>query len=291
MPEGWKTSTAKPCSIQKRVVLCLKSKLLPLPSSMQERSRPKQPPKKPEAAPFFLPTVPGLAGQPVFDTPAAAGDTSNANQGAELPGWGEQGAAAAAAAKAPRQGAGFQNFPVFTVVHLGGDMTPMLENRLFTQRRHSNGSSHCGLQGRTGTPNLSSSFLEVCHSFRDSFVNYWYFSEAFAGHTGAEQQEPRPAGYLLTMKTLQSIGTCKGLGMREEALQGGRGLCALTRRPPSRPSLCATCGPAPPPAISRRSRRSCGGCRPTRSTSSCAPCRPVYALQMLHSTGSVMEEI
>ena len=30
-----------------------------------------QPAKKPEAAPFFLPTVPGLEGRPVFDTEAA----------------------------------------------------------------------------------------------------------------------------------------------------------------------------------------------------------------------------
>lgn len=30
--------------------------------------RPLQPPKKPESAPFFLPTVAGLSGEPIFDT-------------------------------------------------------------------------------------------------------------------------------------------------------------------------------------------------------------------------------
>jgi U3 small nucleolar RNA-associated protein 21 len=40
--------------------------------TIKARSRPLQPPKKPEAAPFFLPTVPSLARQPVFDTTAAA---------------------------------------------------------------------------------------------------------------------------------------------------------------------------------------------------------------------------
>jgi len=35
--------------------------------AIRERSRPQQPPKKPEAAPFFLPTVAGLEGRPVFD--------------------------------------------------------------------------------------------------------------------------------------------------------------------------------------------------------------------------------
>lgn len=39
--------------------------------TIKARSRPLQPPKKPEAAPFFLPTVPSLARQPVFDTTAA----------------------------------------------------------------------------------------------------------------------------------------------------------------------------------------------------------------------------
>lgn len=43
--------------------------------TIKARSKPLQPPKKPEAAPFFLPTVPTLAGQPTFDTdPAAAAD-------------------------------------------------------------------------------------------------------------------------------------------------------------------------------------------------------------------------
>ena len=43
----------------------------PCRQPVQARSRPVQPPKKPEAAPFFLPTVPGLEGRPVFDTQAA----------------------------------------------------------------------------------------------------------------------------------------------------------------------------------------------------------------------------
>lgn len=42
----------------------------------QERNRPTQPPKKPEAAPFFLPTVAGLAGEPTFDVDACAPDAA-----------------------------------------------------------------------------------------------------------------------------------------------------------------------------------------------------------------------
>ena len=38
----------------------------PRPFHSQERNKPVEPPKKPEAAPFFLPTVPSLAGRPVF---------------------------------------------------------------------------------------------------------------------------------------------------------------------------------------------------------------------------------
>ena len=34
---------------------------------MQERNKPIEPPKKPAQAPFFLPTVPGLDRDPVFD--------------------------------------------------------------------------------------------------------------------------------------------------------------------------------------------------------------------------------
>lgn len=37
---------------------------------VQERSKPVEPPTKPAAAPFFLPTIPGLEGNPVFDTDA-----------------------------------------------------------------------------------------------------------------------------------------------------------------------------------------------------------------------------
>lgn len=40
--------------------------------TIKARSKPLQPLKKPEAAPFFLPTVPTLAGHPTFDTDAAA---------------------------------------------------------------------------------------------------------------------------------------------------------------------------------------------------------------------------
>jgi U3 small nucleolar RNA-associated protein 21 len=40
--------------------------------TIKARSKPLQPPKKPEAAPFFLPTVPTLAGQPAFDTTGTA---------------------------------------------------------------------------------------------------------------------------------------------------------------------------------------------------------------------------
>ena len=36
-------------------------------SSFQERNKPKQPPKLPKAAPFFLPTIPGL--EPKFAIP------------------------------------------------------------------------------------------------------------------------------------------------------------------------------------------------------------------------------
>lgn len=36
---------------------------------MQARNQPKEPPKQPAQAPFFLPTVPGLSGQPDFGAP------------------------------------------------------------------------------------------------------------------------------------------------------------------------------------------------------------------------------
>ncbi len=62
----------------------------------QARSRPVQPAKKPEAAPFFLPTVPGLEARPVFstaaerpglgegleDTPARRANKADKNKGA-----------------------------------------------------------------------------------------------------------------------------------------------------------------------------------------------------------------
>lgn len=54
---------------------------------MQERSKPTQPPKKPEAAPFFLPTVATLSKQPIFD--AGTDSTAAAAPEGNLPGWGE----------------------------------------------------------------------------------------------------------------------------------------------------------------------------------------------------------
>jgi hypothetical protein len=69
--------------------------------AIKARSKPIQPPKKPEAAPFFLPTVPGLEGNPVFDAAVAAaggggganGTAAAANGGgkARLAGWGDSG--------------------------------------------------------------------------------------------------------------------------------------------------------------------------------------------------------
>ena len=41
--------------------------------TLKARAKPEAPPAKPEAAPFFLPTTPGLARNPVFDTDAAPG--------------------------------------------------------------------------------------------------------------------------------------------------------------------------------------------------------------------------
>lgn len=58
--------------------------------TIKARSKPLQPPKKPEAAPFFLPTVPTLAGQPTFDTTAAGGGAGAG--GAPADGDGEGGA-------------------------------------------------------------------------------------------------------------------------------------------------------------------------------------------------------
>ena len=54
---------------------------------LQERSKPVQPPKKPEAAPFFLPTVAGLSRVPVFDATAVPQSTAGEADG-KLPGWG-----------------------------------------------------------------------------------------------------------------------------------------------------------------------------------------------------------
>lgn len=48
--------------------------------TIKARSKPIQPPKKPEAAPFFLPTVPGLSGQPQFA--AADGTAADADEAA-----------------------------------------------------------------------------------------------------------------------------------------------------------------------------------------------------------------
>jgi len=68
--------------------------------AIKARSRPIQPPKKPEAAPFFLPTVPGLEGNPVFDTQpdaaaavngtaVGAANGTKAAAGGGLAGWGD----------------------------------------------------------------------------------------------------------------------------------------------------------------------------------------------------------
>lgn len=61
--------------------------------AIKARNKPIQPPKKPEAAPFFLPTVPSLARNPVFDT-SGVGAGGNGNAA------GDDGSAAAAAAAA-----------------------------------------------------------------------------------------------------------------------------------------------------------------------------------------------
>lgn len=45
---------------------------------MQERNKPIEPLKKPAQAPFFLPTVPGLARDPVFDVNAAGQEGTGA---------------------------------------------------------------------------------------------------------------------------------------------------------------------------------------------------------------------
>ena len=49
---------------------------------LQARSKPIQPPTKPASAPFFLPTVPGLHSEPLFDPSAAEVDSQ---QGAAQP--------------------------------------------------------------------------------------------------------------------------------------------------------------------------------------------------------------
>jgi hypothetical protein len=48
--------------------------------TIKARSKPLAPPKKPEAAPFFLPTVPGLSRNPVF---TADGSSKEGEEGAE----------------------------------------------------------------------------------------------------------------------------------------------------------------------------------------------------------------
>jgi hypothetical protein len=68
--------------------------------AIKARSKPIEPPKKPEAAPFFLPTVPGLEGNPAFDAGAGGGGEAAAGGGAangaangggkaRLVGWGD----------------------------------------------------------------------------------------------------------------------------------------------------------------------------------------------------------
>ncbi len=53
----------------------------PPPPHPQERSKPIQPPKKPAAAPFFLPTLPGLSRTPVFDVDGEEGDHGDEMKG------------------------------------------------------------------------------------------------------------------------------------------------------------------------------------------------------------------
>ncbi len=50
---------------------CNRSCMTGISWSLQERNKPIEPPKKPAQAPFFLPTVPGLARDPVFDLDGA----------------------------------------------------------------------------------------------------------------------------------------------------------------------------------------------------------------------------
>ncbi|KAK9819682.1 hypothetical protein WJX72_001066 [[Myrmecia] bisecta] len=57
--------------------------------AIKARNKPIEPPKKPAAAPFFLPTVAGLQGVPVFDLEANGGE----DEEEELPGWGTTGGA------------------------------------------------------------------------------------------------------------------------------------------------------------------------------------------------------
>lgn len=66
---------------------------------LQERSRPTQPPRKPEAAPFFLPTVAGLGGNPTFHVAAPAPAPGDAPSGKKRKkGTAADGSAAASAA-------------------------------------------------------------------------------------------------------------------------------------------------------------------------------------------------
>lgn len=70
---------------------------------IKARNKPLQPPKKPEAAPFFLPTLPGLDPNPVFDLgPAAAlgGEEGDDDGGGKA--GGKRGAGAAAASRVVR---------------------------------------------------------------------------------------------------------------------------------------------------------------------------------------------
>ena len=68
---------------------------------LQERSRPAQPPRKPEAAPFFLPTVAGLGGNPTFDVAAPAPAPGDALSGKKRK---KKGATADGIAAAPAGG-------------------------------------------------------------------------------------------------------------------------------------------------------------------------------------------
>ena len=63
--------------------------------TLRERGKPLAPPKKPDAAPFFLPTLASLAPHPVFDTAAAGDGAAPPRSGSRVLRGGAGGASAA----------------------------------------------------------------------------------------------------------------------------------------------------------------------------------------------------